>query len=152
MIGAIGYLIACLFVAFVLTMLYALTRPINARGEMKSWRVMISFFVAVVVLPYVWGEVLTKLYGQGMKEPVEGVLADLDVNGGLRYYRVIRYGNGTARVIAVGEDRENWGGTEQPVIAITLKKAKNGEWAADSYTVVSSLKRNADSMTFPPYW
>lgn len=152
MLGAIGYLIACLFIAGVFTTLYALTRPINARGEMKSWRVLIGFFVVTVILPYGWGEALTKMYGDGMKEPVEAVLEDLDVNGGLRYYRVIRYSQNGARVVAVGEDKESWGGTEQPVIAITMKKTDKGEWAADSYVVVNSLKRNADGMTFPPYW
>lgn len=152
MLGAIGYLIACLFIATLLTMLYALTRPINARGEMKSWRVLMGFFVVVVAAPYLWGEALTKMYGQGMKPAVEGVMDDLDVNGGLRYYRVIRYGSDKARVIAVGEDKENWGGTEQPVIAIQMKRNKKGEWVADTYSVVNSLKRNEDSMTFPPYW
>lgn len=152
MIGTIGYLIMCFFIAGVLTLLYALTRPINARGEMRSWRVLMSLFVVVVFVPYLWGEALTKLYGQGMKEPIEGVLDELQVSDGLRYYRVIRYSGKEARVIAVGEEKESWGGTEQPVVAISMKKNGKGQWVADSYTVVNSLKRNEDSMTFPPYW
>ncbi|HRF60747.1 MAG TPA: hypothetical protein PLH94_12655 [Fimbriimonadaceae bacterium] len=151
MIQMIGYLIGCLVGAGILTFLYAMTRPIRARGEMKSWKTIVGFFIVLVLAPYAWGEVLTRLYGKGMKEPIVAVLDDLKVNGGLRYYRVVSCWHDKARVIAVGTDQESWGGTENPVVAITMRK-KDGNWSAESFAVVNSLKRNEDSMTFPPYW
>jgi|GEM_PF-4600874 len=117
MIQMIGYLIGCLVGAGILTFLYAMTRPIRARGEMKSWKTIVGFFIVLVLAPYAWGEVLTRLYGKGMKEPIVAVLVavldDLKVNGGLRYYRVVSCWHDKARVIAVGTDQESWGGTRE---------------------------------------
>lgn len=94
---------------------------------------------------------MTRLYGKPMRSSVEAVLDELEINGGLKYYKVLIANDKKARVIAVGEDRESWGGTECPVVAIQMIKV-NGKWKAESYTVVNSLMRNKDSFTLPPYW
>jgi len=151
MLGMFGYIGAAIVLAAILTIVYALTRPISARGDLKTWRVMIGLTIFVAAVPYLWCEVLTKLYGRGMSTPIQEVMAELDIDGGLRYYRVITCYNNRARVVAVGQDNENWGGTEQPVVAINMRK-ENGEWQAESFNVVNSLNRNKDSYTFPPYW
>lgn len=118
---------------------------------MRTWRALLTFLVIVAALPYVWCEALTKIYGKTMRAPVERVIEELKFNGGLRYFRVLSCNGKKARVIAVGQDNEDWGGTEQPVVAINLVKSGNS-WSAESYNVVNSLARNKDSYTLPPYW
>ncbi len=151
MLGMFAYVGVCLAIAGILTVIYALTRPISARGDMRTWRVLVLFLVVVGALPYLWCEALTKIYGKRMRAPVEKVIDELKINGGLRYFRVITCSGTKARVVAVGQDNEDWGGTEQPVVAINLSK-HGTEWSADSYNVVNSLARNKDSYTLPPYW
>lgn len=151
MLGMFAYAGVCLVVAAIITLIYALTRPIKDRGEMKTWRVLLTALIVVGALPYGWCEALTRLYGKNMQAPVEGVIQELQFNGGLRYFRILSYNGKKARVVAVGQDNQDWGGTEQPVVAINLVKSGN-RWTAESYNVVNSLARNKDSYTLPPFW
>lgn len=147
----IGYLGACIAVAGFLTIIFALFRPIQSRGEMKSWRTATILFVVVSALPYLWAEILTRAVGSNMEARVKQVLSELEIPGGLQFYRVIGYSGKRARVIAVGLEYESWGGADRPVVAITMGRSGNG-WRAESYTVVTSSKRNMDGSTLPPYW
>jgi len=151
MIGIIGYLMACFAVASVLTVLWAMFRPIRNRGEMRSWRVLVVLFFLICIAPYVYAEILTRGYGKPMETAVQTVIDDLGCDEGIKYYKVIRLMPKKARVIAVGIERASWGGTETPVVAITLIR-NDDEWKVDEYNVVTSMDRNEDSMTFPPYW
>ncbi len=151
MLGIFAYLGICLVVASVVTLLWVLWRPIRERDEMRSWRVLLFLFVCTSLAPYAWGEVLTRMYGKAMNGAVEQVIDELKINDGLRFYRVLTCWHEKARVIAVGQERANWGGTERPVIAISMVKTSKG-WTADSYTIVNSMERNKDSVTLPPYW
>lgn len=151
MIGIIGYLIACFIVACILTLIWAMFRPIKNRGEMRSWRVTLVLFFVICVAPYVYAEILTRGYGKPMEPAVQRVIDDIGCDGGVKYYKIIRLMPQQARVIAVGIENASWGGTENPVVAITLSKMDD-DWKVEQYNVVTSMDRNEDSMTFPPYW
>lgn len=118
---------------------------------MRSWRVILVLFVLLGIGPYVYAEILTRAYGKPMLPAVETVIDEIGCDEGMKYYKVIRYSSEAARVIAVGIESASWGGTENPVVAITLTR-KDGDWKVEEYNIVTSMERNEDSLTFPPYW
>lgn len=151
MLGLFFYVAGCVFVAIVLTIIYSMFRTVQSRDDYKSWRVILIFFILVFFGPYGYDEYLTRAAGPSLKDAVVDGLLDAGVKGEINYWRVISTKNNTARVIAVTTEHQDWGGTERPVVAITVKKDAKG-WHSDTYLVVNSVSRNADSYTFPPYY
>ena len=151
MIGAIVYILGCAAVSAVLTCLYVMFRPVNSRDELKSWRILGFAMVLTLLGPYGYAEVVTRIVGPKMEHSVLLALDDAGVKGDLQYYRVIMYSGSTARVVAVAAEKADWGGSDRPVLAITLKR-EGDSWKPDSYKVVSSFNRNQDGFTFPPYY
>lgn len=151
MLGLFFYAAGSFVVSMVLTFLYSMFRTVKARDEYKSWKVLAIFSALVFIGPYGYNEYLTRRYTKDMKQAVLDGMDDAGIVGELRYFRVISAKDTTARVIAVAVENQDWGGTERPVVAITLKKDNKG-WRSDSFLVVNSISRNADSYTFPPYY
>lgn len=151
MLGLFFYIVACFTAAVVLTFIYSMFRSVQSRDEYKSWRVMLIFFVLVLAAPYGYNEVLTRRAGPNLKDAVLQGLSDAGIDGELAYFRVVKQTGNTCRVVAVVTENQDWGGTERPVVAITAKKDEKG-WKSDTYLVVNSVSRNADSYTFPPYY
>lgn len=151
MLGMLFYAGGCFVVSAVLTFLFVVTRPIEARDEMRSWRTWIVMYILTFAAPYGYSEFLTRYYGMGLKDTVETALSEAGIGGELRYYRVIRLDENHAKVIAVNLEPADWGGTERPVVALSLLKTKKA-WELDSYKVVNSDSRNADGWTFPPFY
>jgi hypothetical protein len=151
MLGFVIYVVLCFAAAVVLTVLYALTRSVQARDEMRSWRVMGWLFFVCTIAPYGYAETMTMLFGGRMHPAVEEVLAEAGVDGDLLYYKVVSYSGTSSRVIAVAEESADWGGTERPVIAMTLVK-EGDDWHSESYQIVASTSRDVGGYTFPPYF
>ena len=151
MLGLFFYTAMCALASIVLTFLYSMMRTVQSRDEYKSWKVMVIFFVLCFGGPYGYNEYLTRTVGPEAKSAVADALYDAGIDGKISYYRVVSMKGQTARVIAVATENQDWGGTERPVVAVTIKRGTNG-WKSDTYTVVNSLSRNADSYTFPPYY
>ncbi|MCC7434842.1 MAG: hypothetical protein IT363_09170 [Methanoregulaceae archaeon] len=151
MLGLFFYIAGCVIASIILTFIYSMFRSVQSRDEYKSWRVMAIFFVLVLSAPYGYNEYLTRSAGPDLKEAVLEGLSDAGVNGTLAYYRVVKRTADSCRIVAVMTEKQDWGGTERPVVAITAKKDAKG-WHSDSYIVVNSISRNADSYTFPPYY
>ena len=78
-------------------------------------------------------------------------LEEAEVAGKLDFYRVTKMENSKAHVIAVAEDKNEFGMPERAVFEIDLIKKKN-DWEADAYTIVNSFHRQRDATTMPPYW
>lgn len=151
MLGMIAYLIVCAVAATILTVIVAMIRPIKRMDDFLSWRVMAWMFLFTVFGPYAYIEFMTYRFGKDMSAVVLEVMQDTSDSNEVHYYKVVRYSNNSARVIAVGEEPTGWGGTERPIIAMTLYR-EDGEWVADEYNFVVSDKRGFDSSTLPPYW
>ena len=142
----------CLAVAGILTILSTVFRPIHKKGESKPWYAMFVFFVVVFSLPYVYSEGLTKLYGAKMRSAVQEAYDGSDIQGPMRYFRVIGYRpEKEATALVIGSERESWGGTDRPILTVHLVKDGSG-WKADSYRIVSCDRLNRDGYAFPPYW
>lgn len=151
MLGLFFYTAMCALASIVLTFLYSMMRSVQSRDEFKSWKVMVIFFALCFGGPYGYNEYLTRTVGADAKSAVADALYDAGIDGKISYYRVVSMKGQTARVIAVATENQDWGGTERPVVAVTIKRGPSG-WKSDTYTVVNSLSRNADSYTFPPYY
>ncbi|MBX3119392.1 MAG: hypothetical protein KF784_10020 [Fimbriimonadaceae bacterium] len=152
MLAAIFYGIGCFVLALILTSLYAFTRPIQARGEMRSWRVLIGLFIFLTIAPYGGIEIMTRVWGSGMKPAVEEGLTDAGIKGDLGYYKVLFTSGKEARVLAVGVEEAPWGGTDKAVVKMTLKNEGENKWSATSFKIVYSENRNVDGLIIPPYW
>lgn len=151
MFGLIAYLGECLVVSAIITFLFIVTRSMQARDETRSWKVFAQVLVVVLLLPYGAVEVVTRTIGKKMAPAVKEAIAESDFTGDFSYYKVLFTNGQSARVIAVGSEEQDWGGTETVVMAMTLVKT-NDKWKADSYRYVQSDTRNHDGITFPPYW
>jgi hypothetical protein len=151
MFSLVLYVGGCLVVAAIVTLVHSMLRPIHSKGESKSWRVLFAVFVVCVSGPYCYVEVLTRSVGKPMKKAVEEGFADSGIRGDIEYYKVMSYSGDKARVIAVGLERQEWGGTDRPVIAMTLTK-KGNDWEPQSFDVLFSTRLSKDRGTLPPYW
>lgn len=152
MLPALFYGVGCFAISVVLTIIYAMFRSIQSRDEWKSWRTMLGFFVTALIAPYGWCEIMTAKYGKNMKPIVQDVLDEVGVNADVDYFKVLYVKDGKARVIGVASEKVSWGGTDRPLVAMTLIQKKDNKWDLDSFRVVRSDERNEDSFSFPPYF
>ncbi len=153
MIQMIGYLLACFFVGVLLTVGVAMFRPIRQNDEFKSWRYMLAFFAVVAALPYVWVEFLTKKHAADVSKAVKVAIQDAEVDGKLDYYKVTSFNEkeNKAKVIAVSNEKSEFGNMERTVMTINIVRDEDG-WRADEYAFVNSFKRGRDNCTMPPFW
>ncbi len=112
-----------------------------------------AVFMAIAVCmgaPFAYVEVLTKMAGPELGKAVAHAYAQAPVDGPMMYYKVLKFNGKKARCLVVGQEPENWGGTDRPVLKINLTK-KGDKWIGDSFEVVESRKLNENGMSFPPY-
>lgn len=151
MFGLVIYVGGCLIVAALVTFVHSMFRPVASKGDSRSWRVLAAVFVLSITGPYGYVEVLTRSFGKTMKSAIEQGMIDAGIKGPMDYYKVTSYGGDTARIVAVAEEKQAWGGSDRPVVAMTLKK--DGKfWHTASFDVIFSDRLNRDRSTLPPFW
>ena len=138
-------------VAALITLVHSMSRPIQDKGESRSWRVLLAAFAICLTGPYGYVEVLTRGFSKPMTKAISEGYENSGVLGPMQYYKVVSYNGDSARVIAVGEEKQEWGGSDRPVIAMTLKR-EGDAWKPESYNVVYSDRLGKDRATLPPYW
>jgi hypothetical protein len=151
MLTMIFYVLGCSVIAGVLTTIFTFARPIQDRGETKSWRILGLCLLFTFAAPYVWVEALTHTVGKDMKAAVKDGFIQAGIEGPMSYYKVVSTQGTKARAIAIGEEKENWGGSDRVIVSVSVVK-KGKRWEVDSYKVVHSANRNQDGFQFPPYW
>lgn len=152
MFGALFYSIGCFFVAGIFTFISTMFRPIQDKGESRPWRAFIVWMIFVFSAPYVYAEVLTRFVVKEIEKPIKEAYEGVEIHGPMQFYRVIWYTGSEAKVIAVGKEKQNWGGTDRPLAAFNMKKDEKGNWECKSYKLVYSDNENKDGISFPPYW
>lgn len=151
MFTLIFYTSVCAAVAGILTVLSTLFKPIHKKGDSKPWLNLLGFFIVCFAAPFVYTESLTKMYGPKMDAAIKDAYSSCEIEGPMHYYRVIGFRPTEATAIVIGSERESWGGTDRPILAVHL--VKEGEkWQADSYHIVYCGRLNKDGYIFPPYW
>jgi hypothetical protein len=151
MLGLVGYTIGCLLVGAVLTTIVHFFRPIKVNDEAKVWKPLIGFTLLAMAVPYVHGEVMTRMHGHGMSDGINEALDSAGILGPLKYFRVVSANDERATVIAVANDKNEWGMPENAVVEVDLVK-RRGSWEAEAYKIVNSFSRQRDETTMPPYW
>jgi hypothetical protein len=151
MLGLVGYTIGCLIVAAIMTTIVHFFRPIKVNDDAKVWKPLIGFTLVVMVLPYLYHEVMTRAHGRGMGSGIDEALDSAGVAGPLRYFRVLSADGKKATVLAVAQDKNQWGMSEHAVVEVDLAKDR-GRWEATAYKIVNSFSRQRDETTMPPYW
>lgn len=151
MFGALFYSIGCFFVAGIFTFVTTMFRPIQEKGESRPWRAFIFWMAFVFSAPYIYAEALTRYVVKDLEKSVKVAYSQTEIKGPMQFYRVIWYTGSTAKVIAVGLERQTWGGTDRPLAAFNMKR-KGKDWICDSYRLVYSDNLNKDGISFPPYW
>lgn len=151
MFSYIAYAIVAFAVALVLTLLGVVVRPLKSRDEHRPGRTFLTLFVLALVLPYAVVEILTRTVGKEMKDAVENAYDQANFHGPFLYYKVLFTTGSRAKALAVGEEKQDWGGMDRPVVDVSLVK-KDGKWVCDSYRIVCSDRLNKDGIVFPPYW
>ncbi len=152
MFGALFYSIGCFFIAGILTFVTQMFRPIEDKGESRPWRAFIFWMAFVFSAPYGYAEILTKFVVKDLEKPVKEAYSHVEINGPMQFYRVIWFTGKSAKVIAVGKEKQTWGGTDRPLAAFNMKKNNKGVWTCESYRLVYSDNNNKDGVSFPPYW
>lgn len=151
MFGVVVFAGVAFAAAFVMTMLYIMTRRFEFRDEARPGRVFIAWFIIAIIGPYLFVETLTRTVGKSMGDVVKAGFDNIDFQGPMLYYKVVFYTGSKAKVVAIGEEKQTWGGTDHPVVTMDLLR-DDGEWKVDSYHVVMSDRMNRDGIIYPPYW
>ncbi len=151
MIASMFYVLIVGVLATVITFGYILSRPLHKRDDIRSGRLFLTLFFTCGLLPYGVIEAFTRTIGKGMKPEVERVLQEAGIEGKLLYYKVLIPNSKSARVLAVAEEKESWGGMDHPTLKISMRK-EGGEWKAESYRITNSSVRGVESVELPPYW
>jgi hypothetical protein len=152
MFGALFYSIGCFFIAGIFTFVSTMFKPIHDKGESRPWRAFIVWMIVVFSAPYAYAEVLTRFVAKDLEKPVKEAYAGVDIRGPMQFYKVIWFMGDSAKVIAVGLEKQTWGGTDRPLAAFNMKKNAKGKWECESYRLVYSDNKNKDGISFPPYW
>lgn len=152
MLGIILYLFAAAATGGIVSFLFVVTRPVHIRDDFRPWKSFIISFVLALALPYVAFEFMTKKFGPSMKKTVEYGLAEAEIDGELQYYKVLFSDGKTATVLAIAEEKADWGGMDRPVVRMKLKKKSETKWALESYMVLVSDDLQKDHVVFPPFY
>ncbi|MBS1722054.1 MAG: hypothetical protein JSS66_03485 [Armatimonadetes bacterium] len=151
MFGLVGYSIGAFVVASILTVVVAMFRPIKQNDDWKAWKWILGFMALTMVVPYAYAEVMTMSFGKPLKQGVQEAIDEAGCRGSLVFYKVMRANDKKAHLIAVVNDKNEFGWPERAVFEVDVVKEKDG-WHADAYTIVNSFHRNRDATTMPPYW
>jgi hypothetical protein len=141
-----GTLTAGLILAFLVSLFFG--GP-SQRAE-KPFRMVLFCIALTMAGPFLFSEVLTATYGDEMRHAVKLAYNDSPISGPFQYFKVTSYTGSHATAIAIGEEQAAWGGTDRPILSVSLSK-EGANWKADSYTVVYSNRLNKDGIDFPPY-
>ena len=152
MFGVIVFAGISFIAAVVMTTLYIMTRKFEHRDETRPGRVFVIWLLVALIGPYVFTETLTRTVGKSMKDVVTNGFDAVDFQGPLLYYKVVFYTGSKAKVVAIGEEKQSWGGLDHPVVSMNLIRDPAAGWKVDSYRVVMSDRLNKDGLIYPPYW
>lgn len=150
MFGFIFYVGGCLIASGLVTFLWMTMKPIANRNDMHSMRNMAVLFLLMMGGPYAVTGYLTAAHGDEMQAAILRGFDESEIDGELLYYKVLSVRGNRARAIAVGLEEETWGGTDRPIVAVTLER-EAGEWQPSSFYVVYSDRLGRENYTFPPF-
>jgi hypothetical protein len=159
MIEWLAYLFSGAVIAGVGAFVFALFKVGPGKPEFAFWKAIAGALVITWVGPFAYFEVITKLH----KADVEPVVldyfdsSDCPLKGTVKYIKVLHQTDKVSYVYLVGNEPQDWGGTDNPVVRLTLTK-KNGKstgkfhgWEVTKADLLRSDRLQKDNLVWPPY-
>lgn len=152
MLSILAYAGLCFLGAIATTTAWVVLRPMRVRHETNSPATLVVTFVMFLTGPFIYTESLTRLHADELESAVtEAYETDVPILGEMQYFRVIRYDPDRATVFVVGEEMEEWGGTDRCIARLILERDGSQEWRTSEYSVYHSARLGKDSLVLPPY-
>lgn len=151
MLGLMLYAIVCFTIAAAFMWLSLIFTKLGSTTDKPAISRLVVLWVFVFAVPYIWVEVCTAIYKKDFDDGVFLASEKGFLEGDLLYYKVrIPFGS-TAKIVAVTEIVEDWGGTYRNLYDLEFKR-DGSEWHLSAVVPVNTKDGDAAGFTVPPYW
>ena len=160
MIEWLAFLFSGAIVAGIGAFIFGLFKVGPGKPEFAFWKAIVGALAITWVGPFAYVEVITRMH----KTDVEPVVKDFfdgddcPLRGTMKYFKVLYQTDQLSYVYLVGNEPQDWGGTDAPVLRLTLKKEKNAKvsskmhgWEVSKFEIIRSDRLNKDGLVWPPY-
>ena len=159
MIEWLAYLFSGAVVAGVGAFIFALFKVGPGKPDFAFWKAITGALIITWVGPFAYVEVITKMHKNDVFPVVQDYFdgSDCPLKGTIKSIKVLHQTDKVSQVYLVGNEPQEWGGTDAPVIRLTLKK-ENGKisnkfhgWEVTKTVIVRSDRLQKDNIVWPPY-
>jgi hypothetical protein len=158
MIEWLAYLFSGAVIAGVGAFIFALFKVGPGKPDFAFWKAIVCALTITWVGPFAYFEVITKMHKDDVYPAVKDYYesSDCPLTGTLKYIKVLHQTEKVSYVFLVGNEPQDWGGTDAPVIRVTLKKlgkstGKLHGWEVTKSELLRSDRLQKDSLVWPPY-
>lgn len=120
-----------------------------SKVERSTGKPLLAGLIVGLAGPFAYSEILTRSVGSLLAPTIKHAYQAADINGKMRYYRVVFYTKDTARAYAFGDEKDH-GFDDHPVLLVIMKR-EGTKWIIDDSQVVVSDRLNKDMLVLPPY-
>lgn len=159
MIEWLAYLFSGAVIAGIGAFIFALFKVGPGKPDFAFWKAIVGALTITWAGPFAYFEVITKMHLTDVKPVVEDFFesSDCPLKGTIKYIKVLHQTEKVSYVYLVGNEPQEWGGTDAPVLKITLKK-QNGKssnkfhgWEVYKFQIMRSDRLQKDNLVWPPY-
>jgi hypothetical protein len=159
MIEWLAYLFSGAIIAGVGAFVFALFKVGPGKPDFAFWKAIVVALTITWGGPFAYFEVITKMHKADVLPAVQDFFesSDCPLTGTLKYIKVLHQTDKVSYVYLVGNEPQDWGGTDAPVIRLTLKKTAGKEaskyhgWQVTKSELIRSDRLNKDDIVWPPY-
>jgi hypothetical protein len=159
MIEWLAYLFSGAVIAGIGAFIFGLFKVGPGKPEFAFWKAIVGALAITWVGPFAYVEVITRLHKNDILPVVQDFFdsSDCPLRGTLKYVKVLYQTDKTSYDYLVGNEPQDWGGTDSPVIKLTLQKSggkvsgKLHGWEVTKFNIIRSDRLNKDSLVWPPY-
>jgi hypothetical protein len=158
MIEWLAYLFSGAVIAGVGAFIFALFKVGPGKPEFAFWKAIAGALAITWAGPFAYIEVITKLHREDVLPVAQDFFdsSDCPLKGTLKYIKVLHQTDKVSYIYLVGNEPQDWGGTDSPVIRLTLKKqgkvtGKLHGWEVTKSELLRSDRLQKDSIVWPPY-
>lgn len=159
MIEWLAYLFSGAVIGGIGAFIFALFKVGPGKPEFAFWKAIAGGLIVTWVGPFAYFEVITKMHHDDVMPVAQDFFdsADCPLKGTLKYIKVLYQTDKLSYIYLVGNEPQDWGGTDAPVIRLTLKKEKGKSsdklhgWEVTKSEILRSDRLNKDNLVWPPY-
>ena len=159
MIEWLAYLFSGAVIAGIGAFIFGLFKVGPGKPEFAFWKAIAGALAITWVGPFAYVEVLTKIHRDDVTPVVQDYFdsSDCPLKGKIKYIKVLYQTDKVSYVYLVGDEPQDWGGNDSPVVKLTLKKqnskisGKFHGWEVSKFKILRSDRLQKDSLVWPPY-